>query len=190
MAAAQHATLQPPVVEERAVNQRLSFTPWNRIAFATTMSYGTGFFLGLSQGGGMAALRFRAENAHRLPTNTGGWYLYHKAKNWYVMQQAIKEGFKMGFRIAPWAASFFVVEHAVDCTRDPQDTGTHKDFLATTIAGLSVAGAFSFRHAFPLPTAARTVKTGLLVGLSYGLLQDGVRLLRGEKLAWYHSLFS
>ncbi|KAA8574705.1 hypothetical protein EYC84_003955 [Monilinia fructicola] len=34
--------------------------------------------LGISHGSQTAGLRFRAENAHRLPTSPTGWYLYHK----------------------------------------------------------------------------------------------------------------
>ena len=33
---------------------------------------------------------------------------------------------------------------------------------------------------FPLPTTARTIKMGLLVGLGYGLAQDGLMYLRGR----------
>ncbi|KAB8343085.1 hypothetical protein FH972_022679 [Carpinus fangiana] len=165
-------------------NQRLGTNPANRIAYATTMAYGTGFILGASKGGSEAALRFRAENTHRLPTNRGAWYLYFKAKNWYVFRASLKEGWKMSWRIAPWVAAFYTVEHAVDCTRDVDDAGTHKDFLATTVAGLSVAGAFSAYQRFSMPTMARTTKTGLLVGVSYGLAQDGLRLMKGENLAW------
>lgn len=169
-------------------HQRLGTKPWNRVAYATAMAYSTGFVLGMSKGGSEAALRFRAENTHRLPTNKGAWYLYFKAKNWYVFRASIREGWKMSWRVAPWVAAFYTVEHAVDCTRDVDDTGTHKDFLATTIAGLSVAGAFSAYSKFTLPTMARTTKTGLLVGLSYGLAQDGLRLMKGERLAWVQLL--
>jgi len=53
------------------------------------------------------------------------------------MLGAIKEGFKMGSKIAFWAGSFFLIEEAVDRVRGS------KDFLSTVVAGLSTAGAFS-----------------------------------------------
>ncbi len=37
---------------------------------------------------------------------------------------------------------------------------------------------------FPMPTAARTAKTGLIAGLALGLGQDAVSLMRGRRLAY------
>lgn len=44
----------------------------------------------------------------------------------------------MGSKVAFWAGGFFVVEEAVDRFRG------RKDFLSTLIAGVSIAGGFSF----------------------------------------------
>lgn len=54
-----------------------------------------------------------------------------------MMLGGIKEGMKMGSKIAFWAGSFFLVEESVDRMR-----GT-KDFLSTVVAGLSISGGFS-----------------------------------------------
>lgn len=59
-----------------------------------------------------------------------------------------------------------------------------RDFLSTTVAALSTAGAFSAWNRFPLPTAARTAKMGLKAGLAFGLIQDALGLLRGRKLGY------
>lgn len=37
---------------------------------------------------------------------------------------------------------------------------------------------------FPLITAARTAKVGLLSGLTFGLVQDALSLARGHRLAY------
>jgi hypothetical protein len=37
---------------------------------------------------------------------------------------------------------------------------------------------------FSLPTAARTAKMGLVAGLSYGLIQDGLALMKGQKVGY------
>lgn len=37
---------------------------------------------------------------------------------------------------------------------------------------------------FPLPTAARTSKVGLIGALSYGLVQDALGLARGRRLGY------
>ncbi len=116
---------------------RLSLPFVLRFPGATSSAFIVGLALGLSHGGKNAGMRFRAENSHRFPTTSTGWYLYHKTKNYHVMLGAIKEGFKMGGKIAFWAGSFFLIEEAVDRVRGS------KDFLSTVVAGLSTAGAFS-----------------------------------------------
>ena len=94
----------------------------------------------------------------------------------------------MGF----WVGSFFAVEEAIDRARG------RVDFLSTVVAGLSVAGGFSawsenrsfslaLKHwlttsdRFPLITAARTAKIGLLSGLAFGLTQDALGLTKGRR---------
>ena len=116
---------------------RLSIPFFIRLPTATAGAFLTGMALGLSHGSKTAGLRFRAENSHRFPTTSAGWFLYHKSKNYHAMLGGIKEGVKMGFKISFWAGSFFVIEEAVDRLR-----GT-KDFMSTVIAGLSISGGFS-----------------------------------------------
>lgn len=53
------------------------------------------------------------------------------------MLGGIKEGMKMGAKIAFWGGGFFLIEEAVDYTRE------RKDFLSTVVAGLTVSGGFS-----------------------------------------------
>lgn len=140
-------------------------TPIRLIAL-TCFAYTTGAVLGLSLGGKSAALRFRAENSHRLPSSQKGWYLYHRAKNLYVARASVPEGNRMGLKVAPWVFSFLAVEEAVDRIRTPEfvprggeqwredeaagsggasmESGErNQDFLSTTVAGLGVAGGFS-----------------------------------------------
>lgn len=50
----------------------------------------------------------------------------------------------MGFKVSFWTAAFFGIEEMFDRYR-----GT-KDFLNTTVASLSVAGAFSLWSIYPL----------------------------------------
>ena len=155
-------------------------------------------FLGLSHGSKSAALRFRAENAHRFPTTQKGWYLYHKSKNYHSMLGGIKDGLKMAGKLSFLASSFFCAEAAVDFAR-----GGNKDFASTTIAGSTVAGAFSawsklkdsivaaswtpfnlIPDRFPLATTARTLKLGLYGGLIFGLGQDLVTYAKGGRLRY------
>ena len=119
-------------------NQRLSTNLGIRLPLATLGGAVTGFALGLTHGATVSGLRFRAENAHRLPNSSVGWYLYHKSKNYHTTMGGLKEGLKMGLKVGFWTGGFFTVEEAIDQLR-----GGRKDFFSTVIAGLSVAGGFS-----------------------------------------------
>lgn len=119
------------------LDSRLSMPFIFRFPLATSISFLTGAALGVSHGSKMTALRFRAENAHRLPTTPAGWYLYHKSKNYNTALGGVKEGFKMGIKVSVWTAAAFSIEEFFD-----QYRGT-KDFVNTMLASLSVAGAFS-----------------------------------------------
>ncbi|KAI9821094.1 MAG: hypothetical protein M1827_003828 [Pycnora praestabilis] len=169
----------PPPFSSPTHEPRLS-TPFAiRLPLSVAISSLTGLTLGLSHGSQTAGLRFRAENAHRLPQTPTGWYLYHKSKNYQVMLGSVKEGFKMGGKVGFWVGAFFTMEEALDQAR-----GDRKDFLSTVLAGLSVAGGFSLWNRFPLITAARTAKSGLAFGLAFGLAQDVISLARGRRLAY------
>lgn len=118
-------------------NSRFSLPYAERLIAATTLSFLTGIALGVSHGSQTAGLRFRAENAHRLPSTPTGWYLYHKSKNYVMALGGVKEGLRMGAKVSFWTAGFFSIEEMFDRYR-----GT-KDFVNTVIASLSVAGGFS-----------------------------------------------
>lgn len=177
-----------------ASSSRLSLPTPIRLTLATTTSFILGLGLGLSHGSGTAGLRFRAENAHRLPQTSTGWYLYHKSKNYHMMFGGVKEGLKMGLKMSVWTGLFFWIEDCWDEVRG------EKDFLNTLVASASVAGGFSLwstlclvgmvvrrlwlmyvTDRFPVTAAARTAKTGLAIGLVYGLAQDAVGALRGRR---------
>ncbi|SZF05526.1 unnamed protein product [Blumeria hordei] len=113
-----------------------------RLPLAVTLGALVGASLGLGHGATVTGLRFRAENAHRLPTSPTGWYLYHKSKNYVTALGGIKEGGRMGLRVGMWTAAFFTIENIFDNWRN------EKDFLNTTGGGLAVAGGFSWWSKF------------------------------------------
>ncbi|MCJ1309440.1 hypothetical protein MMC25_003100 [Agyrium rufum] len=188
-------------------NPRLSMPFAVRLFGATAGASIIGLALGTSYGSQGAALRFRAENAHRLPRSTKGWYLYHKSKNYHVLLGGAKEGMKMAGKLGFLVGSFFVVEESVDRAR-----GGSKDAGASLVAGLTVAGGFSawsksprmftvdtiirFFVVFPgtktktspdhlpLAGAAKNAKMGMVAGLAVGVLQDLRSLMRGQKVSY------
>lgn len=124
--------------------ERFKLPPFQRLFTFSLVAYSTGATLGVIQGGRQAALRFRAENSHRLPKNQRGWYFYHKSKHAYVALAGLGEAHRMGTRLVPWVALLIAVEELVDSFRlDENFDDTRKDFMSTTVAGVSVAGTFS-----------------------------------------------
>jgi hypothetical protein len=186
--------------------------PFDRRLLLTTFLSGLcGFTLGSTSAGRLASLRFRAENAHRLPISQPGWYLYHKSKNYYKWNFGVREGLRKGGMVAAWSSVFFIVEESLDVFRgtwsagrtmsemegvDELDiaridrgVGKARDFWSSAGAGLVTGGVWSAWHQFPISTASRTIRMGLVVGLGYGLFQDGVGWSRerwggGEGESW------
>jgi hypothetical protein len=124
-------------IQQLRTDSRMGLPFGMRLPLAISISFLVGMGLGVSHGSQVAGLRFRAENAHRLPSTPTGWYLYHKSKNYQMAFGGVKEGIKMGAKVSFWTASFFSIEETFDRYR-----GT-KDFINTVIASLTVAGGFS-----------------------------------------------
>lgn len=118
-------------------NERLSVLPNSRISTAAVASFAAGATLGIFQGSKTAGLRFRAEHAHKLPTTSTGWFMYHKSKNYVTAAGGVREGLRMGFKVSAWTTAMLLVENMYDQQRQ------HKDLISTVMASLTVAGAFS-----------------------------------------------
>lgn len=116
---------------------RLSTPVSSRLILGFVSSGTVGFVLGALHGGQIAQLRFRAEHAHKMPDTTAGWYLYHKSKNYHAMRGGISEGFRMAARTSLWTIVALGLESSVDRYRGCSD------MFSTTVATLTVAGAFS-----------------------------------------------
>ncbi|GAP85476.1 hypothetical protein SAMD00023353_1000240 [Rosellinia necatrix] len=159
-------------------DSRLSLPPLVRIPAAAAAAFGTGMAMGLAYGSKMAGLRFRAEHAHRLPTTTTGWYLYHKSKNYHLAFGGLKEGFKVGARLGLLSTAMFCAENLFDVYRGSQD------FINTVMASLAVAGGFSLWNRFSAAETARTAKKGLIFGLVYGSAQDALSLAKGRPVGY------
>ncbi|CAK7563047.1 MAG: hypothetical protein SEPTF4163_000904 [Sporothrix epigloea] len=165
-------------IDEFWRQSRLSLPDVVRIPLATAASFTVGMGLGVAHGSTMAGMRFRAEHAHKLPTTTAGWYLYHKSKNYHVAYGGIREGLRMGARVSVWTTAMFGIETLFDRYRGMQDLAN------TVLASVTVAGAFSVWNRFPLATAVRTTKTAILVGFAFGGLQDLASLARGRRVSY------
>lgn len=202
------AALLPPQDDPTKQFNRLSLAFPTRLTLCSLAASTSGFFLGAAKGMRDSELRFRAENAHRLPRTTTGWYLYHKSKNYNALLGGIKEGAKMAGRMTAWGAVFCGMEEGVDRGRArivrvyrntlgrPYEIGEeedamrlsqvagNRDFLSTGFAGLGVGGVFAAWNRMPLPTATRLMKMGMKYGLLWGLVQDAVNVIKGRRLGY------
>lgn len=117
---------------------RLGIEVRRRLPYATMSAFSTGLTLGYYHGSKKAGLVFRAENAHRFPTSSTGWFQYHKTKNYVSIVGGVKDGAKMGFKLGAGALAFCLFEETVDYARHDE-----RDFLSTVTAGLSFSGIYS-----------------------------------------------
>ncbi|KAJ5338097.1 hypothetical protein N7452_004825 [Penicillium brevicompactum] len=158
---------------------RLGIEVGKRIPYATLSAFATGLALGYSHGSKKAGLVFRAENAHRFPTSSTGWFQYHKTKNYIGIVGGAKDGARMGFKLGAGALAFCLFEETVDYARDDE-----RDFLSTVVAGLSFSGIYSLLARHDVYTAARTAKLGMKLSFTYGILQDALETLKGNQPAY------
>lgn len=117
---------------------RLGIDVEKRIPYATMSAFTSGAVLGYYHGSKKAGLRFRAENAHRFPTTSAGWFQYHKTKNYISVVGGVKDAMKMGSKLGAGALAFCLFEETVDYARHEE-----RDFLSTVTAGLSFSGIYS-----------------------------------------------
>jgi hypothetical protein len=108
----------------------------SRLGMSLVISFMAGSFLGITHGIRTTRLRFQAENAHRLPTTPTGWYLYHKSKNYITMLGGLKEGGKMGAKVAGGVGIYVMCEEGIDRLRGRRDAGS------SVVAGGAVAGGW------------------------------------------------
>lgn len=123
---------------------RLGMEIKKRLPYMTLAAFSAGMAMGASLGSKKAAFQFRAENAHRFPTTSIGWFQYHKTKNYTAIVGGVKEGVKMGSKLGAGALTFCLFEEGVDYVRNDR-----RDFLSTVIAGLSFSGIYSLLGTSP-----------------------------------------
>jgi hypothetical protein len=131
-----------PALLTRNNEERLSFEPTGRILLGVVNAGVLGLLLGFNRSFGAAALRFRAENAHRLPKSQKGWYYYHRSKNYTALKTAVLQAPALGGRLGFWTGLFLVSEQSWDDFREKRGTES-KDVFSTLAAGFMVSGVYS-----------------------------------------------
>jgi len=175
--------------------QRLGLHPLFRISLISAMSLLAGFGLGSAHGSTTAALRYRAENAHRTPTSRTGWYLYGKSRNYHAIVGGVTEGVINGGRFAAWTALFLTIEEGLDRARgkifasgqDKEEgrlASGQRDFVNTVSAAVAFSGLYGWKNGLDRWSAQRLTRSAVRFAVPFGLAQDFLASLRGER-PWY-----
>lgn len=172
---------EPPAVDPLR-NERFHLDPENRLKTIATISGTVGAALGMYEGIKMSSLRYLTENAHRLPRTVGGWYFYHKKKNYVMITSGGREAVKTGIKYSLAVTSFFALEAAFDYARQT------KDFLSTAAAGAVVAFAHGTSKKMSPRQRFSHVRKGALMALALGIGEDVMIHFRGGDL-WYLRAF-
>lgn len=135
-----------------------------------------GFYLGVK----IASLRYLTENGHRLPTKVGGWYFYHKKKNYVMLVNGIRLACVLGGKMSLAVTGFFGLEYAID----RYVRGGTIDLANTTAAAMISGAIFGVYNGLSRIQTVKYVKQGAILGLSLGISQDLMIWTRGGKV-WY-----
>jgi len=72
----------------------------------------------------------------------------------------------------------------LDISSMDKSVDKNRDCFSSLMAGMVTGGLWSAWNQFPMPTAARTISMGAIVGLGYGVTQDALMWVRGRKLGY------
>lgn len=171
--------------------ERLGMHPFVRFLLLSGVSFMGGFAMGAAHGSRVARLRYTAENAHHTPVSQAGWYLYQKSRNYHGILGGAKEGVKVGLGFAGWAAMFVVLEEGLDRARakafrprGEEERKGQRDFLNTVSAAVALAGIHGWWNRLDRFAALRMTRFAVKYALPYGLTQDLLASLRGDR-PWY-----
>ncbi|CAG8585979.1 8421_t:CDS:2 [Ambispora gerdemannii] len=145
---------------------RISMPTPQRIALATASGAFWGLIFGGYEGSKRSGLQYRAENAHKLPTTKGGWYFYHKRKNYKMLLGGFKRGARYAFFTGSLCLSFVGLEATLDRLRGEVDV------LNTVVAGVGTALCFSTLCRLPRQSTKYAIFLGAGVGLCSGGIQE------------------
>lgn len=171
---------EAPVGEaDLRINERFHLFPFERLQALSMTSGVIGGFSGVYDGIKSSSLRYLTENGHRLPKTVGGWYFYHKKKNYVMIIAGAKNGVRQGLKYSVAVGGFFGLEWLIDT----YVRGTI-DFMNTTAAATIFSGFYSAYNKLSRVQSIGYIKKGGALGLSLGITQDLLIFARGGRV-WY-----
>lgn len=160
------------------INERFHLAPYQRLGAVASVGGIIGAFSGFYEGIKLGSLRYLTENGHRLPRTVGGWYFYHKKKNYVMIVGGCKAAVIQSIKFSGAVTGLFAIEAAIDYVRN------QIDFANTTVAAAITAGTYAWYNKLTRVQSANYIKKGGLLGLSLGVTQDLIIWRRGGHI-WY-----
>jgi len=130
------------VLSKNPLLNRIGLEPLKRITLITASASFWGFILGGVIGSRQSGMQYLAENAHRLPKTTEGWYFYHKKKNYRMIYGALSKGAVYSAKTGAMVALFEALEASADFYRGGAD------LFNSVGAGLASGSIFSVASKF------------------------------------------
>ncbi|KAI5966850.1 uncharacterized protein KGF55_000259 [Candida pseudojiufengensis] len=161
-------------------NQRFHLFPKDRIEALATTSGLIGIFAGFYDGIQKTSNRYLVENGHRLPRTKGGWYFYHKRKNYELIVGGTTQAFKTGLKFSSIVGCFFLLEYGLDLARG------QIDFLNTTAAAALGSTIYTRYKQLSYIQSRKIIIGGTLSGVVLGIIQDLLINARNGNV-WYIS---
>lgn len=177
------SSTEPEAMDIRA-NERFHLLPRERLGVIGTLGGIVGAMSGFYEGIKLSSLRYLVENGHRLPRTVGGWYFYHKKKNYVMILNGCRQGLKTGSKYAAGVTAFFGMEYLFDVYLRNNTI----DFLNTTLTGVIMAGLYGRLHQLSRVQSINYIKKGGFLGLSIGITQDLMIWTRGGYTWYLHKL--
>lgn len=159
-------------------NERFHLLPAERLEFVATLGGIVGAVTGFYDGIKTSSLRYLTENGHRLPRTVGGWYFYHKKKNYIMIIHGFRRGLVHGIKYSLGVTTFFGIELLLD------EAKTHIDFTNTGAAGLLLGGLYGGWNRLSRVQTIGYMRRGAVMGLCVGIAQDIMINARGGRI-WY-----
>ncbi|KAL6454455.1 hypothetical protein SBY92_003920 [Candida maltosa Xu316] len=160
-------------------NERLHLQPIDRLKVSFTVGAVIGSMMGAYDGIKTSSLRYLTENAHRLPKTVGGWYFYHKKKNYMMITGGAKQALKRGLKYGGAIGIFCGLEQLLDTAR-----GNTIDFINTTTAAFLLSSVYATFNKLSYMQTKKMIFKGTMLGLAFGLAQDFL-IYRRDGRVWY-----
>lgn len=160
-------------------NERFHLAPRKRLEALVTTSGLIGAMIGFYDGVKISSLRYLTENAHRMPKTVGGWYFYHKKKNYVMIVAGVKKAITTSFKYGAAVGGFFGLEYLLDISR-----GNTIDFFNTTTAAFLTSTFYAKYNKLSSMQTRKMIFKGTALGLTLGLIQDYLIHARKGRV-WY-----